>query len=104
MSADRGLLSLGEAERLTGIMQGLASPVRLRILSAVRLEPSTVTELCQELDAGQATVSNHLRLLRHLSLVKGRRRGRHVYYSLFDDHVSDLLEEAIRHLGHVPHA
>lgn len=83
-------------------MQALASPLRLRILSALRGQPRTVTELGELLDAGQTTVSNHLRLLRHLSLVTGRRDGRHVHYALFDDHVSELLDEAIGHLGHLP--
>lgn len=83
-------------------MQALASPLRLRILSALRGQPRTVTELGEFLDAGQTTVSNHLRLLRHLSLVTGRRDGRHVHYALFDDHVSELLDEAIGHLGHLP--
>lgn len=83
-------------------MQALASPLRLRILSALRGQPRTVTDLGELLDAGQTTVSNHLRLLRHLSLVTGRRDGRHVHYALFDDHVSELLDEAIGHLGHLP--
>ena len=90
------------AERLAEIMQALASPVRLRILSALSVQPSTVTELSEQLHIGQTTTSNHLRLLRHLSLVIGTRDGRHIHYSLFDDHVSELLEEAIGHLEHLP--
>ncbi|MES2867171.1 MAG: metalloregulator ArsR/SmtB family transcription factor [Actinomycetota bacterium] len=90
-----------DAEQLAQIMQALASPLRLRILSALRAQPRTVTELSEILDAGQTTVSNHMRLLRHLSLVTGRREGRHVHYALFDNHVNDLLEEAIGHLAHL---
>ena len=95
-------LSATDAERLAEIMQALASPVRLRILSVLRSRPSTVTELSEQLEVGQTTVSNHLRLLRHLSLVTGSRDGRHIHYALFDDHVTDLLDEAIGHLEHVP--
>lgn len=95
-------LSIADAERLAEIMQALASPVRLRILSVLRSRPSTVTELSEQLHLGQTTVSNHLRLLRHLSLVTGSRDGRHIHYALFDDHVTDLLDEAIGHLEHVP--
>ena len=95
-------LSAADAERLAEIMQALASPVRLRILSALRVQPSTVTALSEQLHIGQTTASNHLRLLRHLSLVIGTRDGRHIHYSLFDDHVSELLEEAIGHLEHLP--
>ena len=95
-------LSVSDAERLAEILQALASPVRLRILSALTTRQSTVTELSEQLQIGQTTVSNHLRLLRHLSLVTGSRDGRHIHYSLFDDHVTELLDEAIGHLDHLP--
>lgn len=95
-------LTNAEAEQLAEIMQALASPLRLRILSSLRTEQRSVTELGELLNAGQTTVSNHLRLLRHLGLVNGNRHGRHVHYTLFDEHVSELLDEAIGHLEHLP--
>jgi DNA-binding transcriptional ArsR family regulator len=95
-------LSVADAEWLAEIMQALASPARLRILSMLSARPCTVTELSEQLQIGQTTVSNHLRLLRHLSLVTGSRAGRHIHYSLFDDHVTELLDEAIGHLEHLP--
>lgn len=95
-------LSEADAERLAELMHALASPVRLRILSALRGGPITVTELTERLGLGQTTVSNHLRLLRHLSLVDGDRQGRHIYYSLFDEHVVDLLDDAVGHVVHLP--
>lgn len=101
-SADDGALTVPDAERLSDIMQALASPIRLRILSVLRSGPRTVTALSAQLEAGQTTVSNHLRLLRHLGLVEGNRDGRRVHYALFDEHVADLLDEAIRHLRHLP--
>ena len=70
---EAGTLSVADAERLAEIMQALASPVRLRILSALSVQPSTVTDLSEQLHIGQTTTSNHLRLLRHLSLVLGTR-------------------------------
>ena len=97
-----GPLSATDAEQLAEIMQALASLVRLRILNVLRARPTTVTELSDQLDLGQTTVSNHLRLLRHLSLVTGSRDGRHVHYALFDDHVTELLDAAIGHLEHIP--
>lgn len=98
-----GPLSVPDAERLAEIMQALASPVRLRVLSALRSGSRTVTDLSDQLGIGQTSMSNHLRLLRHLSLVTGSRDGRHIYYTLFDAHVTDLLDEAIGHLDHLPH-
>lgn len=96
------LLSEADADRLAELMQALASPVRLRILSALRGGAITVTELTARLALGQTTVSNHLRVLRHLSLVAGDRRGRHIYYALFDKHVVELLDEAVGHIEHLP--
>ncbi|MCT1478473.1 helix-turn-helix transcriptional regulator [Microbacterium sp. p3-SID336] len=95
-------LTNNEAEQLAEIMQALASPLRLRILSSLRTRQRTVTELSELLNAGQTTVSNHLRLLRHLGLVNGDRHGRHVHYTLFDEHINELLDEAVGHLKHLP--
>lgn len=99
----RPSLTEDDAEHLAEVMRALASPLRLRILSVLRDGPTTVTDLSQRLDAAQAAVSNHLRLLRHLSLVSGERRGRHIYYHLFDEHVADLLDQAVDHVTHLPH-
>lgn len=96
-----GALSVADAERSADIMQALASPVRLRILNMLQARPSTVTELSEHLAIGQTTVSNHLRLLRHLSLVTGSREGRHIHYAVFDSHVTELLDAAIGHLTHL---
>ena len=48
-----------------------------------------------------SAVSHQLRLLRHLGLVTGHRDGRHVRYDLYDDHVGELLEQAISHAEHL---
>lgn len=94
-------LSVADAESLAEVMQALASPVRLRILSVLRSGPATVTALCDELGAGQTTVSNHLRLLRELGIVVGTRDGRHIRYELYDDHVVELFDEAVGHVAHL---
>lgn len=96
-----GVLSESDAQRVSEIMHALASPVRLRVLSALRGGPVTVTELSERLALGQTTVSNHLRLLRDLSLVNGVRQGRHIFYSLFDEHIVDLLDQAVDHVLHL---
>jgi DNA-binding transcriptional ArsR family regulator len=49
----------------------------------------------------QSAVSHQLRLLRHLGLVEGERDGRHVIYRLFDDHVAELIDQAVGHAEHV---
>lgn len=96
-------MSEAAAERLAAVMQGLASPLRLRILDTLRSGPATVSELCERLDAGQTTMSNHLRLLRTLELVSSERDGRNIRYALYDDHVAEVFDQAVHHLGHAGH-
>jgi DNA-binding transcriptional ArsR family regulator len=97
----RPTLSSEEAQYLAEVMRALASALRLRILSCLLEGPATVSELCERLGSAQAAVSNHLRLLRHLNLVAGDRQGRNIYYRLFDEHVNDLLNQAIGHASHL---
>jgi DNA-binding transcriptional ArsR family regulator len=49
----------------------------------------------------QSAVSHQLRLLRNLGLVQGQRQGRHIHYSLYDNHVAELIDQAIYHAEHL---
>ena len=82
-------------------MQALATPSRVRILGRLSAGPCSVNELAEALNMEPAAVSHQLRLLRHLGLVVGRRQGRRVVYDLYDDHVGELLEQAISHVEHL---
>lgn len=93
-------LSAAEADRLAQLMQALSSPVRLRILDVLSAEPRTVTAIADALGLQQSTLSNHLRLLRHLSLVVGVRDGKNVRYALADEHAAAFLEQLREHLAH----
>ncbi len=57
-----------------------------------------VSDLAAELGISESAVSQHLRLLRTLRLVRPRRQGRHVYYSLDDHHVEVLLDVCLEHV------
>ena len=82
-------------------MQALATPSRVRILGRLHAGPCSVNELAEAVGMEPSAVSHQLRLLRHLGLVVGRRDGRRVVYDLYDDHVGELLEQAISHVEHV---
>ena len=97
----RAPLSVETAEAAARIMQAMASPVRLRILDRLWRSPCSVGELVTSVDMEQAAVSNHLRVLRHLDLVTGRRNGRQIIYALHDAHVAVLLEQALEHVEHL---
>ena len=89
------------AEEVAETMQALATPSRVRILARLRQSPSSVNDLAGDVQLEPSAVSHQLRLLRHLGLVTGRRDGNRVIYSLHDDHVGDLVAQAIYHVEHI---
>ena len=89
------------ASAVADTMQALATPSRVRILGRLRAGPLSVNELAGAVGMDPSAVSHQLRLLRHLGFVVGHRDGRRVVYDLYDDHVADLLAEAISHVEHV---
>src|SRR4051794_29901807 len=82
-------------------IQALSAPSRLRILARLHRGPASVNDIADGVGMESSAVSHQLRLLRHLGLVTGRRDGRQVVYELYDDHVADLLEQAVSHVDHV---
>jgi DNA-binding transcriptional ArsR family regulator len=74
------------------ICQALADPKRILILYSLHEGAKTVTELTEELDVPQPTVSRHLKVLRERRLVVTERKGTSVLYSLADDRVIDALD------------
>src|SRR5579875_3467228 len=99
---DLGLLLAPDAARVVAdTMQALATPSRVRILGALALRPCSVGEITAAVGMEQSAISQQLRVLRHLGLVVGERRGRQVIYALHDDHVRVLLAEALAHTDHL---
>lgn len=89
------------AREVAQTMQALATPSRVSILGRLRESPCSVGELAAAVGMEQSAVSHQLRILRHLGLVIGERRGRSVVYALHDSHVGDLLDQAVFHVEHV---
>lgn len=89
------------ATHVANTLQALATPSRLLILTELRQGPLPVTELAEAIGMEQSAVSHQLRLLRNLGLVVGTRSGRSIIYSLYDNHVAQLLDEAIYHSEHL---
>ncbi len=96
-----GEIDTGTAREVAETMHALATPSRVRVLGRLRHAPCSVGELADAVGMGQSAVSQQLRVLRHLGLVIGERRGRSIIYALHDSHVADLLDQAIFHVEHV---
>jgi DNA-binding transcriptional ArsR family regulator len=90
-----------EAEELAETMRALGSVSRLRVLVELLSGERTVEQLAAAADLGPSATSHHLRVLRSLRLVRARRAGRHVYYTLHDHHIADLLAAVRHHREHV---
>ena len=84
-------------ERAASLFRAAGDPARLRLLETLSREECCVSALAEASGEGMSTVSQRLRLLRAEGLVRRRRDGRHMYYSLADDHVAALIRNALEH-------
>lgn len=99
--APRTRLDAATGKAIASTLQALATPSRLMILATLQEGPKTVGELVEAVQMEQPAVSHQLRLLRTMRLVDSERRGRNIVYSLFDDHVAELIDQAIYHAEHL---
>jgi DNA-binding transcriptional ArsR family regulator len=92
-----------EANQLTELFRLLGDPTRVQILYAlVEVGELCVCDLAAVVEAPETSISHALRLLRTAGVVRNRKSGRMVYYSLNDAHVRLLLDVSAEHLRHTP--
>ena len=84
------------------VLRAVASPVRLSVILELAEQPRCVHDLVTQVHASQPVVSQHLRVLRAMRLVRSERKGREVLYSLSDDHVAHIARDALRHVQEGP--
>ncbi|MEX2158648.1 MAG: metalloregulator ArsR/SmtB family transcription factor [Dehalococcoidia bacterium] len=94
--ADAAFAAIAESFR------ALADPSRAKIVYALLQQELCVCDIAAVAGVSESATSQHLRVLRNLRLVKSRRNGKMIYYSLDDDHVRVLMGVCLRHLGHEP--
>jgi ArsR family transcriptional regulator len=97
-SAGAGHLDAVLAGRLADTMFALSTPSRVLILGCLLAGPRSVSDITEALGMEQSAVSHQLRVLREHRLVRAERAGRRRLYALYDEHVSVLLEAALRHV------
>ena len=86
-------------ERAAAIFRAMGDTARLHLLERLTLGEYCVTELAEFSGEGLSTISQRLRTLRAEGLVARRREGKHIYYALADDHITDLIKNALEHAG-----
>lgn len=87
-------------ERLALLFHLFGDGTRIRILHALQENELCVCDLSALLGMTKSAVSHQLKTLRLANLVKFRKEGQVVYYSLADDHVNDIIKIGLAHLQH----
>jgi len=89
----------GDFGKLAVLYKMFADNTRLRILWALSCDEMCVCDLAVLLDMTKSAISHQLKFLRLSNLVKFRRQGQIVYYSLADSHVEDIFEKGFEHIN-----
>jgi DNA-binding transcriptional ArsR family regulator len=85
---------------LADLFSALSDPTRLRIISVLINGEMNVGEIASQVEMTESAVSHQLRGLRQLRLVRARKNGRQVFYTLDDDHVTKLYRLGLEHVEH----
>lgn len=84
--------------RLSELFKIFGDSTRIRILHALSEEELCVQEIADRLSMTQSAISHQLRILKQSSLVRFRREGKTIYYSLADDHVATIMHQGLEHV------
>jgi len=95
----RRLISEDATARLAEMFKVLGDGTRVRIIHALSLEELCVCDIATLLGTTKSAVSHQLRMLRNMRVVRYRKAGKIVYYSLDDTHISNLFGEGLKHIA-----
>ena len=86
---------------VAALFKSLSNQTRIKILYILQQNPLTITEICQQLNMSQSSISHQLKALKVARLVKAQKKGREMIYQLDDDHVHQIFDMAIEHVKEV---
>ena len=85
-------------EHIAELFKGFADPTRVHILSLLlQNQELCVSEIAEAVELSQSAISHQLRILKQMHLIKFRRDGKNMLYSLADDHVKTILQMGLEH-------
>ena len=85
-------------DHIAELFKGFADPTRVHILCLLVEEERCVGDIAEAVQISQSAISHQLRLLKQMHLIKFRREGKNVLYSLADDHVKTILQMGLEHI------
>lgn len=84
---------------LADLFKVFGDTTRVKILYVLRCSDMCVCDLAQSLQMTQSAISHQLRVLKQMDLVKNKREGKMILYSLADDHISGILDMGLEHIN-----
>ncbi len=93
-----GMPQLEIIDRLADFYKVMADPTRLKLLTALEQSELCVSDLCGLAGMSRSAVSHQLKSLKTACLVKSRKEGKTVYYSLDDEHIHSVIKVALAHI------
>ncbi len=97
---DRGLNQKELIAHAAGFFRVVGDETRMKILCAIAENELCVNDIAAAVEMTKSAVSHQLKLLKDRGLIKSRRDGKNIFYSLDDQHVVDILEIAFTHIHH----
>ena len=85
---------------VAGLFKVIGDPTRTRIVLALNQRELCVSDLSAVLNMTKSAVSHQLSTLKQNKIVKSRREGINIFYSLDDQHITDIIERALTHIKH----
>ena len=85
-------------EQIADLFKAFGDPTRVRILSHLLHRELCVNHIAEAVELSQSAVSHQLRILKQMHLIKFRREGKNLWYSLADDHVRTILQMGLEHV------
>lgn len=99
-AVEQAMLPESELSAVSSLFKVLGDPTRARIVLALDQREVCVNDLAVALDMKKSAISHQLALLKANKIVKSRRDGKNMYYSLDDQHVTDIIELVQVHIAH----
>ena len=85
-------------EYIADLFKGFADPTRVHILCILAEGEQCVGDIAEAVQISQSAISHQLRMLKQMQLIKFRREGKNILYSLADDHVKTILQMGLEHV------
>lgn len=85
-------------ERIAELFKAFGDPTRVQILTQLQRKELCVNDIAEAVELSQSAVSHQLRILKQIHLIKYRREGKNILYSLADDHVHTILQTGLEHV------